>query len=193
MSSFWNLFKHKYLGVAATVAMILLLPVAIFISQQPQDPRGLAEDATTLSFSPLSSPTAPINPKAGENFALSLMIEPKNENVTSVKIVIIYEPANIRPSVETPIQLNSEYFPEIISEPVFTNGRIELELGIGTDRTKVISTRTKVATLNFTALNHSEGAKISIGEETIITGLSSDGGANESILYTSIPAYIYIE
>lgn len=193
MSSIWNLFKHKYLGVAATVAMLLLLPVAIFVAQQPQDPRGVAEDATTFSFSPLSSPTAPITSNAGEDFNISLMLEPKNENVTSVKLTIIYDHTNIRPSVVSPIQFNSEYFPEVISEPVYTDGKIQLELGIGSDTTKVITTRTKVLELNFTALNPSEGSKISIGTDTIVSGLASDGSATENVLFNSIPAYVFIE
>lgn len=142
MLGLFNLIKHKYFGAAATVAMLIMLPVALFISQQPQDPRGLADDATVLSFSPISSPTVPITSKAGDEFSLNVMVEPKNNFVNRVNIVVSYDPNFVEPAATNPLVVNSEFFPDVTQGPIYNDGTIEIMLSVGSDLTKSISIKT---------------------------------------------------
>lgn len=195
MRALLNVIRHKYLGVGATVVMLLLLPVALFISQQPQDPRGVAKDATILSFSPMSSPTQPIIKNAGDEFFINLMVEPKNNDLlTTAEIEIKYDSDILKTSTSNPIIINQEYFPEVIKGPVFSDGKIEITVSIGSDFTKAIRTRTKVMTLNFTAVTPTiELTKISFDKNTALYNVSLENPDGKNVLSTTIPSYVQIK
>ena len=193
MSAFWNILRHKYLGVAATVTMLLLLPVALFVSQQPQDPRGAAEKATILAFSPLTSNVTPLEVNVGDQFPLTMMITPGKDLVRTIEIDITYDPASIRLSSEEPIEINEDYFPEVLEGPIYTNGRVKLALSIGSEFTKTLNARTKVLTLNFRAINSTESTLVKFGSDTSVYSLESSDSSENNVLSTTIPAFLIIK
>lgn len=194
MYSFINIFRHKFLGVAATVTMIIMLPVALFISQQPQSQRGLAEDATIISFSPLSSHALPLATALNEELSLDLMIEPKNNFINKVNISIKYDPKLVRPSNINPIVVNHEFFPEITEGPIYKNGSVEIMLSVGPDATRSISEKTNIMTFNFQPLSPTiENTKITFDSKTEAYTITLENPDGESIPSITVPAYIRIE
>lgn len=192
MKSIWNLVRHKYFGAAATVAMLIMLPVAIFISQQPQDSRVAAEDTVILSFSPLSSPTAPITNNVGDEFIMNVMLEPKDNNVQRIDFTIKYDPAVVVPSNNNPVVVNENYFPVIINGPIFRQGEIAMSLSNDPDISRIISERTKILSLNFRSIAPTDSTKITIGDNFVYK-ISLDSPDGEEVVSTTMPAYLKVE
>lgn len=189
----WNIVKHKYFGAAATVFLIIMLPVILFVSQKPQTITGMAEGATTLTFSPITSESFPMGKKVGEEFSLDVMVNPGKNVISVVKLDIKYDPHKMKFSANNPITVNSLAFAQILKGPFYSRGNFQIVLSIGPDQTKALTTETKVLTLNFTALSSASITQVYFGKDTEALTVSSSGEGGENVLSTTVPSYIKIE
>src|SRR4029078_276402 len=95
MRKSWNRFKHKNLGIAATVIALALLPIILISTQQKQEDRSHAQAATTLSFSPVTTSSTPLLKKVGDNFPLNVVISPGTNLVSFLKLEVLYDPSKV--------------------------------------------------------------------------------------------------
>ena len=138
-----NFLKHKLILVTIAIQLVAL-PVILFAVKQNQETRTQASASTTLSFSPISTSSAPYSINIGQEFPVDIVLTPNENLISLAKLEINYDPSRITLSETNPVVVNSIAFPQIVEGPVYTNGKIQLVVSIGFDRTRVIQTKTKV-------------------------------------------------
>lgn len=193
MSEVWNVLRHKYFGAAATVFLIIMLPVILFASQRPQSTTGIAEGATILTFSPITSESFPMVKKINDEFSLDVLINPGKNVISVVKLDVKYDPYKMKFSADNPITINSLAFAQILEGPFYSRGNFQIVLSIGPNQTKALTTQTKVLTLNFTALSGASITQVYFGKNTEALTVSSSGDGGKNVLSTTVPTYIKIE
>src|SRR3972149_2996960 len=147
--------KHKLIfGIIAV--QLIVLPLLLLLVRQQQETRTGAVAATTLSFLPNSGATSPINANINQEFTVDLMLNPGTNLVSLAKLDITYDPTVIALSSSTPVVVNSTAFPVIVEGPIYTNGRVQIVVSVGSDQTKVIQTTTKVLTIKFRGTSASQ-------------------------------------
>ena len=194
MAEIWNMIRHRYLGVSATVAMLVLLPVLVIATQRPQSLSGIAEGATTIIFSPTSIEEAPLTADVGEDFFLNVLVDPGENIISMVRLDINYDPTLLKLSTQTPVEVNDTVFTEIVEGPTYTNGRIQMTLSVGSDLSKSISSRTRAATINFIPISGSStnSTVVSFGEDTSASTVEVNDLEDGNVVSTTAPAHIKI-
>jgi len=191
MKSFLNIIKHKYFAFSAVV-MIMMLPLFLVINNQQRDTRGRAEASTTLTFTPLTEPNSPLQKNVGDNFSLDVMLNPGKNLVSLIKLDIQYDPALLSISPSNPLIVNEAVFPQIIEGPVYSSGRVQVILSVGSDLSKAISTHSKVVTINFIAVKEASQTLVSFGSGNSVYSVSSNDLDGENVLSSASPAYLKI-
>lgn len=186
-------FTNKQYIIGGLLVLTLLgLPLITFMSQRSQETRSRASASTTLAITPDSTTTAPILKNAGDPVVLDVFIDPGNNLPSIVKLDITYDATKFQPNA-VPFVVNTQAFPSKLEGPIVTNGHILLSLSIGSDATKAIQTRTKVGTIQLTALSATtEPAVIGFGTRSQVLSVASSDESNQNVLSTSTPAYIAI-
>lgn len=193
MSSLWNVLRHKYFGAAATVFLVIMLPVILIASQRPQTITGSAEGATSLTFSPITSENSPLVQKVNDQFSLDVLVNPGKNQISVVELNIKYDPYKIEFSENNPISVNNSAFAEVVEGPFFSRGNLYVALSIGSDQTKAITTQTNAVTLNFKTVSRAESTQVYFGKDTRTLNVSSNEEGGENVLSTTIPTYIKID
>lgn len=194
-----SLSPKKLILIGFIVVLLIAIPLTIFFLQQQQDTQSQAEQATTLSFEPVSTQTTPITAQTGEDVRLDVVVDPGvNQNLVSfVRLEIQYDPSKLAPVEETdeikPFQENTAAL-TLLEGPVITPGSITATLSVGVDPTKVIQTKTNIAAINFVAVAPTGDTPTEVTFITSSQVLSAGTGdqANENVLASTIPAYIAI-
>lgn len=194
-----SLSPKKLILIGFIVVLLVAIPLTIFLLQQQQDTRTQAEQATTLSFEPTSSQASPISAQTGGDVSLDVVVDPGvNQNLVSfVRLEIQYDPSKLAPVEETeglkPFQENTAAL-SLLEGPVMTPGSITATLSVGVDPTKVIQTKTTIATLNFTAIEATGEIPTEVTFTTSSQVLSAGTGdeANENVLASRVPAFVSI-
>jgi len=186
--------KKKVIIAGILFALLLSIPLTLSLVTQQQRTKSHASGGSTiLSFTPDSSATNPIQTSVGSNVDLDLYVDPGNDMVTFIKYQVKYDPTKVQLVASTPVDLNSTIFTNV-EGPVINSGTIAQAVSIGSDPTKVITKKTKVATLHFTAVGGTNGGTTTISFGTISQALSS--GANEqasqNVLASTTPAVLSI-
>jgi hypothetical protein len=194
MAAIWNLIRHRYFGVSATVAMLLLLPIIVISTQSPQRLSGIAEGATTIIFSPTSIESAPLERKYGQEFFLNALIDPGTNIISTVRLDINYDPKILKLSITNPVEINNSIFPNILERPSYSAGNVQMTLSVGKDLSKSISSRTKAVTLNFVPISKTLDAStiVSFGVNTSATNVEVNDLDKGNVVSTTAPAYIKI-
>jgi len=193
------LSAKKLILIGFIVVLLIAIPLTIFILQQQQQTQTQAEQATTLSFEPESTATNPVQAGLGQKVSLDVIVDPGvNQNLVSfVRLEIQYDPSKLTPietSAETkPFEENTAAL-TLLEGPVITDGVISATLSVGVDPTKVIQTRTRIATLNFTAteITGDVPTEVVFSTNSQVLSAGASDQANENVLAGSIPAYIAI-
>lgn len=192
MRAFWNILKHRYFKVSAIVTLVIMLPLFLLSSQQKQEQRSLADNATTLSFSPSGSKNKPVTKNINDQFTLDVVINPGNNLVSLLKLDINYDPSVIELSPENPMIINKDVFPEVLEGPVYSDGRVQVVLSVGFNQTKAVSTQSTVATLNFISKSLSRRTTVNFGDNLSAFSVGAGDASGENIIGTATPAYIRI-
>ena len=186
-----HFLKHKL--ILATIAIqIVALPLVLFAVKEKQETRTQASATTTLSFSPASTSSAPHSINLGQEFPVDVIVTPVDDLISLAKLEINYDPAKITLSPTNPILVNAAAFPQIIEGPVYTNGKIQLVVSIGFDRTRVIQAETKVLTINFKANSSIDQTQVFFGTNSGLYSLGTDDSSNLSVLSSTTPLYVKV-
>jgi hypothetical protein len=184
--------KQVIVGVVL-IALFISIPLTISVLSKQQNDSSHAAASTSLSFTPTSSSTTPIQANIGDAINLDLYVNPGTNLVTFVKYQISFDSSKIKLVTSNPFDLNSTVFTSV-EGPVINSGTFAQSVSIGSDPTKVITTPTKIGTLHFTAVSGTNGGTTSVSFGTITQALSSNSNtqASENVLSTTSPALISI-
>src|SRR5690606_38780599 len=105
--------------------------------------RTQAAPTSTLTLTPPDSTIS-----AGEEFPITVRLDPGKNIVSYVKFNLLYDPQKLEVVTITP----STSFPLTLEGPTITSGSTVISLGIGSDVTKAIQAPTDVAVVTFKAL-----------------------------------------
>jgi hypothetical protein len=178
------------------IAVLLIgIPLTVYLVQQQQETRTRAEKSTTLSFTPDSSPSAPIQKNVGESIPLDIYVDPGTNLVSFVKLEIQYDPDKIATDSAAAFAPNATVFPSVLEGPIYTPGKIVVTLSVGPDPTKAIQTRAKAATVTFKAVSTTPPGTptlVTYGATTQALSIGFQDQASENVLASSTPANIII-
>jgi hypothetical protein len=183
--------KNKYLVIAFAL-LLLALPLILLTTRQRQEIRSSAQASTVLYFSPTSTSSSPLLTKVAQPFYLDLMLNPGQNLVSIVRIEINYDPAKLKLSPADPFVINQTLFPQIMEGPIYTAGKIQAVVSVGSDQTKAINQTSKLVTINFIPISTSKNTSVSVGTPTKIYSVSANDLSNENVLSSTTPAYIKI-
>lgn len=184
--------KKKILIIGFIVALMLAIPLSILALKGQQVTTSKATPATTLSFSAPGKAIA-----IGDNFNLDVLINPGNNQVSFVQLVVQYDGAKLK---ATGIKPNSTAFPVTLEtpDPKCDGGpscSIAITVSVGADPTKVVTAATTVATISFTAVAGTNGTPTQVTFSSGSTKVYSTAGTDqpsENVLASSQPASIDI-
>ncbi len=180
-------------AILSVLLIVIAVPIALHVLSQPTDIPIKASTGTTLSI------TGNQNFAIGQKVSLNVLLDPGGKAISSAKIVINYNGSKLQRDINGLIP-NPKAFPSIIQGPIYdqcsnNNCTMSVTLSIGADPTKVITQATKIATINFTAIQitSSTGTLVSFNDtQSQVFSISSDSSANKSVLATTVPINIII-
>lgn len=198
--------------IAVGSAVIFLFGAwAFYISQtdfktssQPSFPQNNVQTAqknmqrpratSILSFSPSSIKGIPLERKVGETVPLEIMLDPKTNKVTSVDLVIRYDPTKLNP-IEAGAFKADGGFPTVVKAPIYSPGKITVTVSVGADLTKAATQKVKLGTVTFKTLAATpEGATAKVGfGRTRVHTIGSKNNPNRNMLKRGIPTLIVIK
>jgi hypothetical protein len=146
----FNLTKKKLLLLGFLFAILLVIPLTVYLVQQQQQTQSQAAPSTTLAFSPESA-TAQV----GEDVNLGIVVNPGSNHVTFIKLVLKFDPTKLTAS-ESSFTVDPASNLKIMQGPVVTNDTLSVALSIGTTTTNVIKTTTKIGSVKFNVIGASE-------------------------------------
>lgn len=178
------------------IAVLLIgIPVTLYLVQQQQETRSLAEKSTTLSFTPDSTPQTPIQKSVGDSIPLDIFVDPGSNLVSFVKLEIQYDPEKIATDSAAAFEPNVTVFPSVLEGPVYSPGKISVTLSVGPDPTKAIQAKAKAATVTFKAISNTDPGTptvVSYGATTQALSIGFNDQASENVLSSATPANIII-
>ncbi len=186
---------NKKIFILTLIGIILMtIPLTVLLTLRKQETRSRANASTSLSFTPVSTISAPIQKNIGDTFSVDIMVDPGTSLVSFVKFQIKYDPTKIALENTNAFVLNTIAFPIMIEGPITTSNTLAASVSIGSDPTKVIQTTTRLGTLNFKAVGATADTPTQITYTGITQTLSagSNEQAGENTLSTTIPANIEI-
>jgi hypothetical protein len=192
--------RKKILLIGFIIILLFAIPLTIFLIKQQQEIRSRAQAASKLSFEPASTQAKPIlvNRSTDSTVNLDVIVDPNDTNLVSfVKLEILYDATKLATGGATPQEkpfVEDTTALTLLEGPVYSPGKIEATLSVGVDPTKVIQTRTKIATLTFTAIATTQETptQVTFGPATEVLSTSTGDQASENVLASTEPAYIAI-
>ncbi|MCL5970315.1 MAG: PKD domain-containing protein [Patescibacteria group bacterium] len=194
-----SFFTKKRIFILGFVFILLAtIPLTVYLVEKQQETRSRATKATDLSFAEpvsgkTSSQTSPFNKTVNDVFDLDVVVNPGTNQVAFVKLDITYDSTKVATSAGTCSQaicanesvmslINVEYKP----------GNILATLSIEGNQTKIIQTKSKIATLTLKAIASTNGGQIPIefGNSTSVS--STSDSPLENVLSSTNPAFIAI-
>ncbi len=180
-------------GIVAVLILLIAIPIAIRQSQKPTISRSNATASTRLSFSQIN-----LQANTGDTISSDIMLDPGSNMVAFVSLVIDYDNTKVQPATNglTP---NSTAFPAVMQDAQYNicqgnQCKMTIALSVGSNPTSAITTPTKVATVNFTAVAPTDqtGTQITFDNTTEILSIAAADAANENVLSTSTPLSVLI-
>ncbi len=184
------LSPKKIILLGFIIILLIAIPLTLYLVQKQQQTKGNAQAATSLSFVPSST-----NTSVGQTVSFDISLDPGGINqVSFVKLIIDYDPTKLS-TAGAGLVPNTSVLPTTLQEPVYGPGTISTTLSVGADPTKVIQTKTTIATVTFQALTQTDPnipTKITFDNQTLILSIASTEQYNENILSTTTPASVAI-
>ncbi len=187
--------KKNILIAGILLLTIIGLPLTIVMFQHRQTLRSRATVATTLSFSPTSSATSPLQKQIGDTVPLEITMNPGTNAISVVKLNVHFDPTKFQGVGANPLTIDTTAFPNVLEGPLLdlANGNITITISVGSDPTKAITTTRRIGTLTLKAINPTTTpCIISFGSITQAFSVGSTDQAAENVLSTTTPAYITI-
>ncbi|MDP3941525.1 MAG: PKD domain-containing protein [bacterium] len=189
--------RKKLLLIGFIIIILIAIPITIFLIKQQQETRSRAEKATNLSLEPVSTEQTPLQKNPGDPINFDVVVDPGTNLVSFVKLEILYDPAKLATGGATPQEsafVEDTSVMTLLEGPVYTDGKIVATLSVGVDPTKVIQTKTKIATLTFTALDGTgtTPTQVSFGTTTQVLSAGPNDEANENVLAGTQSAFVAV-
>ncbi len=191
----------KILLIAVIVIILIAIPLTLYLLQQQQELRSHAQAASTLSFTPDSSPSTPIQAAVGEPVDLDLYVDPGTNLVSIVRLEVQYDDTKLTTASGSggeAFEKNTVDFPSVREGPIYLDGKVQVTLSIGSDLTKPIKTKTKIGTLHLQAIAKTDTpTQVLYSTQSQVLSLSgpdtgSSDQASENVLSATTPAIINI-
>lgn len=186
----------RFFLLGIVIILLAAIPLTLYLVQKQQETRSQAARSTTLSFAPASSQASPIQKNVGDAFILDVMLDPcgadptKCNEVIYTNLSITYDPSKLTTDTAG-LSANPEAFVSILDGPTYTSGNAVIMMSTGTDITRSIKTKTKIATIAFKTLAATTTPiQIAFGDETTVTSTLADPEIN--VLSSKTPAFIAI-
>src|SRR5260221_14344336 len=101
----------KKLFIIGAVAILLAgVPITVYFLQQQTNTNSHAEASTTLSFTPPSSSSSPIQSTVGASIPLNILVNPGNNAVDTVTLTINYDPSILATASANALTVNASAF-----------------------------------------------------------------------------------
>ncbi len=131
------------------LALLIGLPLTIFILQTQTQPTTKAAPVTKFSFS------GPTSVALNQNFDENLVVDPSGQNqVSFVKFTFTFDPTYIATISATPVSINQSTY-TLLEGPTITCATlctITATISVGSNQNAIIKSPTTIATIHFTAL-----------------------------------------
>jgi len=183
-----SFFSGKKIFLLGFIVILLVaVPLTVFLTQQRQQTTSSAAPATTISFVPSTQAK-----NVGDVFAFDIFMDPGTNQVSFVKMTINYDATKLATDTAGLVP-NSANFAPPLEGPTYSSGAISVTLSVGADPTRVIQTRTKIATLNLKATAPGN-AQVSLPRASLqVLSIASADQASENVLASDpAPATITI-
>jgi hypothetical protein len=123
---------------------------------------------------------------------MEVMVDPDKNLVSIVDMYIVYDSTKLE---LTKIEPNKSSFPLTLRGPNYSSGKANVSLSIGSDVTRAIQTKTKVATLQFKPLSATTGGPVTVSldkSQTRVFSLSKKDQAGENVLLNTLDTSVSI-
>lgn len=194
MSIFSSYKKFFLLGFI--IVILVAIPFSVYLAQQTQETRSRATPSTTLSFEP-----AQTSVEVDKTLTLDIVLDPgvgqTANQVSFVKLSIKFDPKKFT-TIEGSLVENKEppnTLTSVLESAAYDNtlGTASISLSIGADPTKVVTTKTNIATLKLKALStttsdNPSSITFTPAPDTQVLSIASTDGTSENVLSTTIPA-----
>ena len=190
-----NVTRKRILLFGFIAAMLVGIPLTLYGLSTQQETRQQAEKATILTFLPESSEDTPISKALNEEFPLEVSVDPGTNLVSFLKLEIQYDETKLATSeADGGFVVNEAAFPVTLEGPVFSTGKIQVTLSVGSDPTNAIQQVTKALTIKFKALADTgeTPTNITFGNSTEVLSIGSNDQASENVLLNVNPALVLI-
>lgn len=189
-----NVTRKRILLFGFVAAILIGIPLTLYGLSTQQETRQQAEKATVLTFLPESSEETPISKALNEEFPLEVSVDPGTNLVSFLKLEIQYDETKLATSEAEGFTVNEAAFPVTLEGPVFTPGKIQVTLSVGSDPTNAIQQVTKALTVKFKALANTgeTPTNITFGNNTEVLSIGSNDQASENVLLNVNPALVLI-
>lgn len=190
-----NISKKKVLLFGFIAVMLVGIPLALYGLSTQQVTQQQAEKATSLSFTPESSDGEPIKKALNEEFTLDVQVDPGTNLVSFLKLEIEYDDTKLATSeADDAFKVNEAAFPVTLEGPVFTPGKIQVTLSVGSDPTKAIQQITEAVTFKLKGIANTDEipTNVTFGNTTEVLSIGSNDQASENVLLNVEPAIILL-
>ncbi len=123
----------KLLLIGVLVIILLAIPLTIYIIQKQQETKSHATASTTLAFSPASG-TKNVN----DTVDFNINVNPGSNLVSFISLDITYDPTKFEAIGSNALTIDKTVLPIVLQGPVYTAGRIRVNLSTGNDPTSAI-------------------------------------------------------
>lgn len=188
---FWSFSTRLFTAISAVVVIAVVSITVYSLSQQYKN-QTHATASTTLSFS-----QSTIQANSGSPITDDITINPGNNFVSLVTLVIDYDSSAVTPDTTKGIVPNTQAFPSTLDGPTYntckgTQCTMSISLSVGNDPTKAIKTPTTVATVNFNPVSQNGTTQLAFDNQTQVFSVAPSDQANENVLSTTTPTTITI-
>lgn len=186
--------RTKIGAVAAFLIVAFTIPFALSLEHTTTNTQSHASASTTLSFT-----QSKLHIKVGDAISLGVMVNPGNNIITFIKLVIDYDKTAVQP-LSNGISIGNipgTTTPFTVFEAPQTtcSGNtcsIIATLSIGADPTHAIKIPGTIATINFQAIGAANNSQITFDKTTQVLSIAPSDSPSENVLSTSIPAMLKI-
>lgn len=183
----------KILLLGFIAVMLVAIPLSVYVAQKQQQTKTQASVSTSLSFNPPKKDVT----KVGEIISFDIMLDPDPgagnppNQVSFAKLIINYDPLKL--AIVDLGLVPTTAFPTVLEEPAYSSGSVSVTLSIGSDPTKAIQTKTKIAAISFKTLTVTDGTKIVFATGTQVLSVASGDQAGENVLLANpVPAIVTV-
>lgn len=178
--------------------LFFLLTLGVVIaSQKQQEIRTRASANSTLSLVPSTSFSTPITKRVGDTLTFDVMLDPRSNQISTVKVHIMYDSSVFEVSEKTGFTTNKKAFPVAVEGPIINNdsGSVIATYFVGVDPNQAIKAPVKVGTLTLKAIKESYNfstTKIFFEDTSRAYSIASQDYAYENVIATTNPAYVVV-